>query len=72
MTLDLDHTLVILAVTLVWVVLWIITVLSIVHNPVLGRTGRGVWIVVAVLFPFLGPLAWLIFHPVDPNPPQTN
>lgn len=72
MTLGLDHTLVLFAVTLAWVALWIITVVSIVRNPVLAGTERGVWIVVAIIFPFLGPLAWLILHPVAPKPLQTN
>jgi len=27
----------------------------------LGTGGKAIWIIVAIIFPFLGPLCWLIF-----------
>lgn len=72
MTISPDHALVLLTVTVVWIVLWIFAVVSISRNRYLGSFGRGMWIVVAIIFPFLGPLAWLLFHPASTGPLTTN
>lgn len=48
-------------VSLFWLVIFVITVVSIVNNPNHGGFGKFIWIVVAFFLGFIGSILWLIF-----------
>ncbi len=46
---------------IVALIIFIVTVVSIVNNPNHGGVGKFLWIVVAFVFSILGSIVWLIF-----------
>ena len=58
---DVIHTVLLLVVVLIWLLLWGLAAMSISRRPGVSAFERGVWIAVAVIFPFLGPLAWAVW-----------
>ena len=46
--------------TLVILVLWIAAIVSIVKHPHASTTAKVVWILVVLVFPFLGSLIWFV------------
>lgn len=44
-----------------WLIIFIITVVSIVNNPNHGGGGKFVWILVAFFLGLLGSILWLLF-----------
>ena len=46
---------------IVALIIFVITLISIVKNPNQGVGGKVIWIIVAFLFSILGSILWLIF-----------
>jgi hypothetical protein len=55
------HTVLVILAILIWLLLWGLAVVSILRRPGVSGFERGVWITVAIIFPFLGPLVWAIW-----------
>ena len=53
------HILIIL-ITLLILVLWIAAIVSIAKHPDASSTAKVVWIIIVVVFPFLGSLVWFV------------
>jgi len=47
-----------LILSLVWIVPFLITVVSIARNRVASATAKAVWVLIALLFPWLGMILW--------------
>jgi len=52
---------VIAIVVLALLVLFVAAIVSILRSPLLSGDGRALWIVIVVVFQFVGPLAWFLF-----------
>ncbi len=58
---NLEHLAVLLVITAAWLVFWIGAVFSVLRRADVSSFERGVWIVIAIVLPFLGPLAWFVW-----------
>ncbi|WP_160150876.1 PLDc N-terminal domain-containing protein [Microbacterium timonense] len=47
-----------LILAVVWIVPFVITVVSIARNRVASGTAKAVWVLIALLFPWLGLILW--------------
>ena len=55
------HAVVFIVVFVAWIAVWILALASILRRPNVTGFERGVWIVVVIFFPFVGPLAWALW-----------
>lgn len=44
--------------SLVWIIPFVITVVSIARNRLASSTAKAVWVLIALLFPWLGLILW--------------
>ncbi|MBF4571895.1 PLDc N-terminal domain-containing protein [Herbiconiux sp. VKM Ac-1786] len=58
---DGTHVVILVTVTVVWIALWVLAVVSIIRTPGLSGFERGIWVTIAILFPLLGPLLWAVW-----------
>ncbi|MHC5797295.1 PLD nuclease N-terminal domain-containing protein [Lacisediminihabitans sp. FW035] len=58
---NLEHLAVLLLIGAASLAFWISAVFSVLHRAAVSSFERGVWIVVAIVLPFLGPLAWFVW-----------
>jgi type VI protein secretion system component VasK len=56
-----EHLAVLLVIVVAWLVFWIGAVVSVLRRADASSFERGVWIVIAIVLPFLGPLAWFVW-----------
>jgi hypothetical protein len=43
---------------LVWIIPFVVTVVSIARDRAASRTAKAVWVLIALLLPLLGPILW--------------
>jgi Phospholipase_D-nuclease N-terminal len=58
---DPTHLIVLSVVIIGWLTFWVSAVVSIMGRPTVSGTERGVWVALAIIFPFVGPLAWFVW-----------
>jgi len=47
-----------LILCVVWIIPFVVTVVSIARNRVASGTAKAVWVLIAVLFPWIGLILW--------------
>ncbi|WP_309619523.1 PLDc N-terminal domain-containing protein [Salinibacterium sp.] len=55
------HVVAFIVVFMSWITVWILAIASILRRPNVTGFERGVWIVVVIVFPFVGPLVWAVW-----------
>ena len=58
---DPTHLIVLSVVIIGWLTFWVSAVVSIMRQPTVRGTERGVWVALVIIFPFVGPLAWFVW-----------
>ena len=58
---DVIHTVLLILAILIWLLLWGLAAISILRRPGVSALERGIWVTLAIIFPFLGPLAWAVW-----------
>lgn len=58
---NLAHALILLVTFVAWATFWITALMSILRRPRIPSFERGVWTVIVIVLPFIGPLAWFVW-----------
>jgi hypothetical protein len=58
---DLTHVVILIVVSAGWIAFWVMAVASILRRPAVSSFERGSWIVMVIIFPFVGSLIWFLW-----------